>query len=58
MLDLEDLQPGKVISVAPLTVTQGEAIAFAKQFDPQPFHTHSVAAQQTPFDELILSGRR
>jgi acyl dehydratase len=37
-------------------VTQEEAIAFARQFDPQPFHTDPVAAQASPFGGLVLSG--
>ena len=55
-LYLEDLQPGLTMTAGPVTVSEAEAIAFARQFDPQPFHTDPVAAQATFFNGLALSG--
>ena len=56
VLYLEDLTPGMTVQSGPLTVTEAEAIAFARQFDPQPFHTDPVAAKDSLFGELVLSG--
>jgi acyl dehydratase len=56
MLYLEDLEPGKTFTAGPLTVTEEEAIAFARQFDPQPFHTDAEAAKDSMFQGLALSG--
>ena len=55
-LYLEDLTPGMTVSAGPLTVSEEEAIAFARQFDPQPFHTDPLAARQSMFGELVVSG--
>lgn len=55
-LYLEDLAPGQVITAGPVTVTEEAAIAFARQFDPQPFHTDPDAARQSMFGGLALSG--
>jgi acyl dehydratase len=38
------------------TVTREEIIAFAREFDPQPFHTDEAAARQTIYGGLIASG--
>jgi acyl dehydratase len=53
---LEDMTPGFTITGGPRTVTEEEAIAFARQFDPQPFHTDPVAAKRGFFGELVVSG--
>ncbi|HYN27712.1 MAG TPA: MaoC family dehydratase [Burkholderiales bacterium] len=55
-LYLEDLTPGMTVTSGPVTVTEEEAIAFARQFDPQPFHTDPVAAKTSMFDGLAVSG--
>jgi acyl dehydratase len=55
-LYLEDLAPGASFQAGPITVSEEEAIAFARQFDPQPFHTDPVAARDTMFQGLALSG--
>jgi acyl dehydratase len=55
-LYLEDLTPGTTVQGGPVTVSEAEAIAFAHKYDPQPFHTDPVAARQSMFGELILSG--
>jgi acyl dehydratase len=53
---LEDLTPGATIAAGPVTVTQEDAIAFARQFDPQPFHTDPEAAKASFFNGLAASG--
>jgi acyl dehydratase len=52
----EDFRAGEVIDLGQHTVTQDEIIAFARQFDPQPFHTDPVKARETVFGGLIASG--
>jgi acyl dehydratase len=55
-LYLEDLTPGLTASAGPVTVSEADAIAYARQFDPQPFHTDPEAAKGTFFGGLALSG--
>jgi acyl dehydratase len=52
----EDLRPGTVYDLGEVTVDEAEMLAFARRFDPQPFHTDPVAALDTPFGGLIASG--
>ena len=52
----EDFTPGQVIELGSWTITRDEIIAFAKQFDPQPFHLDDEAAKQTIYGGLIASG--
>ncbi|MGA7088850.1 MAG: MaoC family dehydratase [Candidatus Dormiibacterota bacterium] len=52
----EDLQPGAHFELGSHLVSQGEIIAFAKKFDPQPFHTDPAKAVQSIFGGLIASG--
>jgi acyl dehydratase len=53
---LEDFEPGRTIPVGSRTVGQDEIIAFARQFDPQPFHVNPEAAAQSMFGGIIASG--
>jgi acyl dehydratase len=55
-LYLEDFTPGQVIESAPRTLTKDEIIAFARDYDPQPFHTDERAAKDSFFGGLIASG--
>lgn len=52
----EDFAIGDATDVGPVTVTEDEIIAFATQFDPQPFHIDPEAAKSSPFGGLIASG--
>jgi acyl dehydratase len=52
----EDYVPGLVVDCGAFSLDEGEIIAFAKEYDPQPFHTDPVAAQDGPFGGLIASG--
>lgn len=56
MLYFEDLTPGRRFETASHTLSQDEIIAFARQFDPQPFHTDPEAAKASVFDGLAASG--
>jgi len=53
---LEDLQPGQRFRTARRTVELAEIQAFARDFDPQPFHLDPEAAKATIFGELVASG--
>lgn len=56
-LFLEDLTPGRRFTAGPVTVTEEEIIAFARRYDPQPFHTDPEAAEAHPiFQGLAASG--
>lgn len=52
----EDFRPGDVTDTGSVTVTREEIVAFARQFDPQPFHVDEDAARRSPFGGLIASG--
>jgi acyl dehydratase len=55
-LHFEDFRPGMVFDLGEAVVDEAEMLAFARRFDPQPFHTDAVAAVHTPFGGLIASG--
>lgn len=52
----EDYVPGNVHEFGYFAVSSAEIIAFARCFDPQPFHTDPEVAQHTPFGGIIASG--
>ncbi len=52
----EDFKVGEVSEMGRRTVTKGEVIEFAQQFDPQSFHVDEAAAQQSMYGGLIASG--
>lgn len=52
----EDFHPGQVIDLGSKTVSEEEIIAFATQFDPQPFHVDHDAAAESIFKSVIASG--
>ena len=53
---LEDLHAGDRFGSDTLEVTEENIIAFARDFDPQPFHLDRKAAEQSVFKELVASG--
>jgi acyl dehydratase len=55
-LYLEDLHVGQTFRSGSIEVTREAALAFAAQFDPQPFHLDDDAARQSFFGKLALSG--
>jgi acyl dehydratase len=52
----EDLHPGNVHELGSRAVSEEEIVAFARQWDPQPFHVDPEAAKGSPFGGLIASG--
>jgi len=52
----DDFQPGDVSEHGPYGVSREEIIAFAKQFDPQPFHLSDEGGREGIFGGLIASG--
>jgi acyl dehydratase len=53
----EDFTEGQVIELGALpSLGEEEIIAFARQWDPQVFHTDPVAAKETIYGGLIASG--
>lgn len=55
-LYFEDFQAGQEFKVGSRTVTEEEIIAFASQFDPQPFHVDPEASQDSIFGGVVASG--
>ena len=56
MIYFEDLPAGDVRESPPRTITREEMLAFARQYDPQPFHLDEDAARTTIYGGLIASG--
>ena len=52
----EDFAVGQVRDLGTITPTREEIIAFASQFDPQPFHLDDTAAEASLFGRLSASG--
>jgi acyl dehydratase len=55
-LYFEDFEPGQVLELGSRTVTEEEIVAFAREWDPQPFHVDPEAAGDSVFRGLIASG--
>lgn len=53
---LEDFAVGQVTAFPPRQVSEEEIIAFAREYDPQPFHLDKEAARQSLFGGLCASG--
>jgi len=53
---LEDFEPGRTYTSPSLTVTDAEAVDFARRYDPQYFHLDPVAARDSVFGGLVLGG--
>lgn len=52
----EELEVGERHELGSLVFTPEEIIAFARSFDPQPFHLSEEAARNSPFGRLAASG--
>ena len=55
-LHFEDFESGQVYELGTRLVTESEIVAFAREWDPQPFHTDPEAAKESVFGGLIASG--
>jgi acyl dehydratase len=53
---LEDFEPGVVYLSPPHTISEEEAIGFARRYDPQYFHTDPIAARDSAFGGLVCGG--
>jgi acyl dehydratase len=53
---LEDFAVGQIFSTGRLRVDKEQIVAFAKEYDPQPFHIDEAAAYKSPFRGLAASG--
>ncbi|WP_027867445.1 MaoC family dehydratase [Massilia alkalitolerans] len=52
----EDFYPGQEIDLGERSVSEEEIVAFARQFDPQPFHVDRDAAKASIYGGVIASG--
>jgi acyl dehydratase len=52
----EDFEPGQDIDLGLRTVTEEEIVAFARDYDPQPFHVDRDAAAHSIYGGVIASG--
>jgi acyl dehydratase len=52
----EDFRVGDMLAMGSHTFSEEEIIAFAQQYDPQPFHIDPIAARESFFKGLIASG--
>lgn len=52
----EDIKEGEVVELGRRTMDKERMIAFAREFDPQPFHTDEKAAEASMWGGLIASG--
>lgn len=51
----DDLVEGEALACRTLTLTEEEIVAFARQYDPQPFHVDAGAAAASRFGSIIAS---
>lgn len=56
MIYWEDFPLGETLEMGAHTFTEAEIVAFARQFDPQPFHLDPQAAKESLYGGLIASG--
>lgn len=52
----EDFTPGRVFETATRTLSEEDIVRFAREYDPQTYHTDAEAARHSPFGGLIASG--
>ena len=57
-LYFEDFTLGRTFRPSPVTLSEADIIAYARQYDPQAIHTDPVAALDGPFGGLIASGHQ
>src|SRR5205823_4650691 len=52
----EDIAEGEAFELGSRQMDADDMVAFAREYDPQPFHVDEEAAKRTPFGGLIASG--
>ncbi len=55
-LYFEDFSVGQQFAHGGYTISKESAIAFAREYDPQYFHTDEAAAKDSLFGQLVVSG--
>jgi acyl dehydratase len=55
-LTFDDFTPGRVFELGRTVVDRDEMVAFARRFDPQPFHVDERAGASSMFGRLAASG--
>ena len=55
-LYFEDFEEGQVFELGEKVLTRDEIVAFATEYDPQPFHVDEEAAEGSAFGGLVASG--
>jgi acyl dehydratase len=55
-IHFDDFAPGQVYLLGRRTLTHDEIVAFAREWDPQPFHLDEQAAAASIYGGLIASG--
>lgn len=55
-MTFDDFETGQVFETAARAVTAEDIVAFAREWDPQPFHLDEMAAAESHFGGLIASG--
>lgn len=55
-LYLDDIAPGQRFTTGSVAVEAEQIVAFARDFDPQPFHLDAAAARDSVFGGLAASG--
>ncbi len=51
-----DIAPGEAFVTGELAISEEEILAFAREFDPQPYHLDRTAAEDSIFGGLCASG--
>ena len=52
----EDFTPGRVFETQTRSLSEEDILRFAREYDPQAYHTDAEAARASPFGGLIASG--
>lgn len=52
----EDFEVGQRVESGPFTISREQALAFAREYDPQYYHVDEEAAKHGPYGRLIVSG--
>ena len=55
-MKFHELAPGRVLTFGPVRLSEDEILAFAREYDPQWFHTDPARAKSGRWDGLIASG--
>ncbi len=53
---LDDLPLGEVLDCGSFSLTRDEIVAFARKFDPQPWHLDDALGEASAFGALVASG--